>query len=135
MSKRKKTTKPERVRDVISFLNLGFKDYLAARVLLNLGLLLQGATLASTSIEKYFKAIIAFRGNVSKGHLKGAHLRSVKNLDPNLYASLNESFLRFLRKCHIVSNYVLERLFYGFQTVSSEIFTSSGQYLSPRFFK
>ena len=90
----------QNVRNVLSFLNLGFKDYIAARVLLNSGLLLQGATLASTSVEKYFKAIMALRGDYSEGHLKKAHLNSVKNYDPKFYISLNESFLLFLQKCY-----------------------------------
>ncbi len=94
------TTSLEQVNKTLSFLNLGFKDYLAARVLLGADLLLQGAILGSSAIEKYFKAIMAFRGSVSKGHLKKAHLASVKNFDPKLYASLNESFLLFLQKCY-----------------------------------
>lgn len=85
---------------VLGFLNLGFKDYIAARVLLNANLLLQGAVLASASIEKYFKAIIAFRGNISRGHLGVKLFNSVKNFDPKLYTSLNESFLLFLQRCY-----------------------------------
>jgi len=96
----RQTSNPQNTSNILSFLNLGFKDYIAARVLLNSGLLLQGATLASTSVEKYFKAIMAFRGDFSEGHLKKAHLNSVKNYDPKLYASLNESFLLFLQKCY-----------------------------------
>ena len=96
----KKIAKPSYTKDVVSFLGLGFQDYLAARVLINSDLLLQGAICGSTSIEKYFKAILAFRGNKSEGHLKAAHLRAVKNFDPKLYASLNKSFLLFLQKCY-----------------------------------
>src|SRR5262249_53383373 len=63
-------------------------------------LVLQGAILASTAVEKYLKAILAFRGNTSEGHLKRAHLRAVSNFDPRLYSSLNESFLLLLSKCY-----------------------------------
>ena len=99
MSK-KTITDQDRIKQVGSFLNLGFKDYLASRVLLNSGLVLQGAICASTCVEKYFKAIIAFRGNEVKGHLKDSHFRSVKNFDASLYNSLNESFLLFLEKVY-----------------------------------
>lgn len=87
-------------QSTLGFLNLGFKDYLAARVLLNSGLLLQGTTLALTAVEKYFKAILATQGNYSHGHLNNAHLNAVKAFDPKLYSSLNESFLLFLQKCY-----------------------------------
>jgi hypothetical protein len=88
------------VQKARSFLNLAYKDYLAARVLLNFDLLLQGVLAASTCVEKYFKAIMTLRGNFSDGHLKRSHLHSIKNYDSELYANLNESFLFFLQKCY-----------------------------------
>jgi hypothetical protein len=94
------TSDPDKTINIRNFMNLGFKDYIAARVLLNSGLLLQGAILASTSIEKYFKAILAFRGNLIEKHLNNAHLNSIKNYDPKLYGSLNESYLLFLQKSY-----------------------------------
>ncbi|MCL5421600.1 MAG: hypothetical protein M1461_03900 [Nitrospirae bacterium] len=98
--KTRTSTDEKKTKEVLSFIHLGFKDYIAARVLLNAGLCLQGTVLASTCVEKYFKSIIAFRGNTCKGHLKEEHLRSIKNYDPKLYASLNESFLLLLQKCY-----------------------------------
>jgi len=80
----------------ISFYNVGFKDYLGARVLLNSELILQGAILASTCIEKYFKAIISIFGQEVKGHLKDAHINAIRNCDRKLYDSLNLSFLKLL---------------------------------------
>ncbi|NOS94346.1 MAG: hypothetical protein HOP30_20725 [Cyclobacteriaceae bacterium] len=41
-------------------MDLGYRDYIAARVLLNNNQVIQGLTLASTSVEKYLKAIIVF---------------------------------------------------------------------------
>ncbi len=41
-------------------MNLGYRDYIAARVLLNNHLIVQGLALASTSLEKYLKALIVF---------------------------------------------------------------------------
>ncbi len=101
----RKVSEPERVNRTLRFINLAFKDYIAARVLFNAELPLQGVFLASTSIEKYFKAIMTLRGNFSEGHLKAAHLRSVKNYDQALYNSLNESFLLFLQKCYRLRYY------------------------------
>jgi len=53
----------------ISFLRLGYRDYIAARVLLNSGLIIQGTTLASTAIEKYIKVILALNGQSKRVHL------------------------------------------------------------------
>lgn len=74
----------ERVKQINEFLDVAYKDYVAARVLLLADLLPQGAVLASTAIEKYIKAILAFRGNVSHGHLKAAQFNALKNFDPQL---------------------------------------------------
>jgi hypothetical protein len=41
-------------------MDLGYRDYIAARFLLNNHLIIQGLTLASTSVEKYLKALIVF---------------------------------------------------------------------------
>ena len=102
MAKRVKKTisDQERVRELRGFLGLAFRDYLAARVLLNADLLLQGAVLASTCIEKYFKAILAFHGGSRRGHLSTALARAVSNCDRGLMSSLSPAFLSFLQKCY-----------------------------------
>ncbi|TDP60704.1 HEPN domain-containing protein [Flavobacterium dankookense] len=41
-------------------MDLGYRDYIAARFLLNNHLIIQGLTLASTAVEKYLKALIVF---------------------------------------------------------------------------
>lgn len=79
---------------------MGYSDYIASRVLLNSESLVQGAILASTAVEKYFKAVLAFRGNENHGHLKKAHFNAVKSFDSRLYASLNEDFLLLLQKAY-----------------------------------
>jgi hypothetical protein len=78
--------------EILGFLGGAAKDYIGARVLLNARLPVQGAILASTAIEKYFKTVMAFRGNSSCGHLKKAHWNSVKNFIPVIFADLNPDF-------------------------------------------
>ncbi len=41
-----------------SLVDLGYRDYIAARFLLNNEFIIQGLTLASTAVEKYLKALI-----------------------------------------------------------------------------
>ncbi|WP_343697876.1 hypothetical protein [Flavobacterium sp.] len=50
----------EKLTTGYSFADLGYRDYIAARFLLNNHLIVQGLTLASTAVEKYLKAVIAF---------------------------------------------------------------------------
>ncbi len=95
-----KTSNQNNTLEILSFLNLAFKDYIAARILILNNQLLQGAVQASTSIEKYFKAIDRMKGNRTGGHLKIALLNQVKNYDPKLLDSLNNSFLEFLIKVY-----------------------------------
>jgi hypothetical protein len=85
---------------VADFLEVAYKDYLAARVLFDADLLIQGAVLASTAIEKYLKAILAFRGNESHGHLKRAHWRAALNYDSRLSSILNPDFLKLLQNSY-----------------------------------
>jgi HEPN domain-containing protein len=102
MTKRDIHVKQENTRRVIRFLNDGFNDYAAARVLLLNGLLQQGAILASTAVEKYFKAMLATHGNESRGHLKKAQWKAVHNKYPNLFVKLNISFLELCQKCYLL---------------------------------
>jgi HEPN domain-containing protein len=98
--KPKTVSDPERVKKVMDFLDAAFKDYIAARVLLLDDLLPQAAVLASTAIEKYLKALLAFRGNESHGHLKAAQFNALKNFDPEFAKQLNPQFLELLQKCY-----------------------------------
>jgi hypothetical protein len=102
MTMRDIQVKQENARRVLRFLNDGFNDYVAARVLLLNGLLQQGAILASTAVEKYFKAMLATHGNESHGHLKKAQWLAVRNKYPDLFAMLNVSFLELCQKCYLL---------------------------------
>lgn len=46
-----------------TLVDLGYRDYIAARFLLNHEFVVQGLTLASTAIEKYLKSIIVITSN------------------------------------------------------------------------
>jgi hypothetical protein len=60
----------QRTNLALGFLRVAYNDYIAARVLLNKGYTLQGATLASTAIEKSFKAaIVLFTGKRPNIHM------------------------------------------------------------------
>lgn len=100
MKKPNTVSKPELVRRINDFLDAAYKDYIAARVLLLADLLPQGAVLASTTIEKYMKAILAFRGNASHGHLKAAQFNSLKNFDAELGKQINGEFIALLQKSY-----------------------------------
>lgn len=89
-------------RKVQTFISDSVNDYVAARVLLLSGLLEQGAILGSTSIEKACKAILAFHGNESRGHLKKAHWNAVKNFDKNLWSLLRQDFLELNKKAFLL---------------------------------
>jgi hypothetical protein len=118
MKKIKKTLREAQALQVWNWMNLGFKDYIGARTLLVQDRLeLQGSILGSTCVEKYFKAIAAFRGMTFHGHLNKALINSVKNYDPRLFALLNVSFLEFLRKCYELR--YLDKIKTGFNLIIS----------------
>lgn len=100
MKKNKSTNNPDRVKKVQSFLGGSTEDYIAARVLFLSNLPQQAAVLSSTAIEKCFKAVLAFNGNESHGHLQKAHWNSVKNFDGELYNSLIPDFLELNKKVY-----------------------------------
>ncbi|MDO9302222.1 MAG: hypothetical protein Q7T89_12600 [Anaerolineales bacterium] len=83
-----------------AYLDIGFRDYVAARVLINNGLLLQGAILASTSIEKYFKAVLTLNKITSRSHLNLDLCNKFNSFDPSLYNTFNKSFLEMLIRCY-----------------------------------
>ncbi|MFP4895676.1 hypothetical protein ACLFKU_33630 [Paraburkholderia sp. EG304] len=85
---------PQYTERVIRFWGDAFNDYIAARVLILNGLLQQGAVLASTAVEKYFKTMLATRGLEVHGHLRKAHQNSLRASDEALFAQLNPDFLK-----------------------------------------
>lgn len=100
MPKSKQMGNPIFGKKTAEFLDIAFKDYLAARVLINSGLLSQGAVLSSTAVEKYLKAILAFRGNEARGHLSEKHFRAAINFDARLASSINGEFISLLQRCY-----------------------------------
>jgi len=94
------TSKPDRVGEILDYLHIGFKDYVAARTLLRAGLPIQGSGTASTAVEKYIKALLALRGNRAHGHLRSAHTNALRHMLPETWAQLNPSFLTFLQRCY-----------------------------------
>lgn len=102
MRRNRTVTKPDRVKLVQSFLSDSINDYIASRVLFMAQLPQQGAILSSTAIEKSLKAILAFQGNVSHGHLKQAHWNGVRNFDVELFKQLDHGFLELNRKAYLL---------------------------------
>jgi hypothetical protein len=100
MKKPHKERDPARTKKVLAFLSDGFDDYIAARVLFLAQLPQQAAILSSTAIEKCFKAILAFRGNESHGHLKTAHWNAVQNFDKEVFGDLDREFIELNRKAY-----------------------------------
>jgi|ERR1051326_4511907 hypothetical protein len=90
----------DRTKRVQSFLADAFYDYVGARVLFGARLPKQAAILSSTAIEKSFKAILAFRGNESWGHLKTAHWNAVRNFDTELFSELDLDFIKLNQKAY-----------------------------------
>lgn len=95
---------PRKALAIQLFLGTGFSDYLAARSLLTSGepsLVLPGSILSSTCVEKHMKAVLVVCDRPAPfRHLNKSILDAVKNCNPNLYSSLNESFLNFLGKVY-----------------------------------
>jgi len=82
-----------------SLISLGYDDYIAARYLIHGGYILQGVTLASSSVEKYLKAILAMYGKEKKD--MGVHLNKIekiKKLLADCYYDITEKIdSRFLK--------------------------------------
>src|SRR4051812_16410463 len=86
-------------RMLLHWLTWADADYLAARRLLTDGLLLQGAVLANTAIEKYLKALLSLHGGkVVRLHDPLLIYREVKKYRSSL--ELDEKFLELLGKSY-----------------------------------
>jgi HEPN domain-containing protein len=86
---------------LLGFFRNAYDDYLASRTLLNHNLILQGTILANTSIEKYFKAILTFKGDIIKhSHSIKGMLPSIKNFDTKLYNKLDKEFIEKVDACY-----------------------------------
>lgn len=80
----------------ISFLNAAYKDYIAARILINNGELYNGVILANTAIEKYLKVFIMLHGKKKKTHSTKDLLKQMKNIDSQFASQINIEFIELL---------------------------------------
>lgn len=90
-----------------ALLQLGYQDYIAARYLINNGLILQGVTLASTAVEKYIKVIITAKGKNIKVHLDRIDLlkKKLSECYVDFTDQFDERFLDILAKAYRVRYY------------------------------
>jgi HEPN domain-containing protein len=89
----------DQARSILHWLTWADTDYLAARRLLMDGLLVQGASLANTAIEKYLKALIALHGKkIIRIHNPLEIYKKLKEQGSSLL--LDEGFLELLGKSY-----------------------------------
>lgn len=111
----------EKLSTGYSFTELGYRDYIAARFLLNNHYILQGLTLASIAVEKYLKAIIVF--NLQEREWYNYHFDRFEKLK-NLLAKVNSDvtkefdpvFVAILEKAFKIRYYdkIEKPIFMGF---------------------
>src|SRR5881398_1107329 len=83
--------------DTLKWVRWAEVDYLAARILLLSELLVQGATLANTALEKYMKAVLCESGaSVFHGHDLEALYSAVKGQAIGKNLNLKNGFLKLL---------------------------------------
>jgi hypothetical protein len=92
-----------------SLIDLAYRDYIAARFLLNNELVIQGLTLASTAVEKYLKSIIVFH-SIEKinYYYHFDNLEKLKNALLNIYditETFDPVFLAILEKAYKIRYY------------------------------
>ena len=88
-----------------ALVDLGYRDYIAARFLLNNEFIVQGLTLASTAVEKYLKALIVFTSKENENYyyhfdrfhklkaiLDKCHFDVTKKFDPVFLSILEKAF-------------------------------------------
>lgn len=83
----------EKLSTGYSFTELGYRDYIAARFLLNNHYIVQGLTLASIAVEKYLKAIIVF--NLQERESYNYHFdrfEKLKNLLSKVNSDVTQEF-------------------------------------------
>lgn len=93
-----------------SLIALGYRDYIAARFLLNNEFVVQGLTLASTAIEKYLKSLIVFNAKEKeKYYFHFDNLEKLKNLasknNPGLMEKFDPVFLKILEDAFKIRYY------------------------------
>ena len=91
-------SKPPSGQIVQNYLGLAHGDYLAARNLLRNGFLEHGCMIAATAVEKYLKAVVGVAGISLDTHLHRTLYKMVLKCQPELHASLDFDFIKFLEK-------------------------------------
>lgn len=93
-----------------SLLVLGYRDYIAARYLLNNNFTIQGLTLSSTAVEKYIKVLLVANGK-SKREIN-VHLHKLDQLKKalsecyfDITEKIDERFLNVLGKVYEIRYY------------------------------
>lgn len=104
-------------RDGLHFRTLGLRDFLGARCLLLNGHYVQGATLASTALEKYLKCVLATTGVKANVHLD--QLQQLKNTFAKqgltLFNELDPVFVDTLSKAYRLRYYdTINSMIFGF---------------------
>jgi HEPN domain-containing protein len=95
-----KTTAGGQAETTLRWIRWADADYHGARTLLLQGLLIQGAALANTTLEKYLKAVCSHSGmKIPHGHAVDVLYGKIAAHRPTTLA-LNESYLRLLRKSY-----------------------------------
>jgi hypothetical protein len=90
----------------LGYLNNSYQDYIAARIIINKGLLLQGVILSHTSIEKLLKAVRLFFSKDKWNELKNRKhnldllLDDIRHLNQDLYNRINLGFIRNLNRIY-----------------------------------
>lgn len=111
----------EKLTTGYSFADLAYRDYIAARFLLNNHFIVQGLTLASTAVEKYLKAVIAF--NLQEREWYNYHFdkfEKLKNLLTKVNSDVTEEFdplfMAILEKAFKIRYYdkIEQPIFMGF---------------------
>jgi HEPN domain-containing protein len=95
----------ERLTNGSILVDLGYRDYIAARFLLNNRYIVQGLTLASTAVEKYLKSLIAF--NLKEKKRYDVHLSNLAKLK----RILNENNCDVTNNLDLIFLNILEQIY------------------------
>jgi len=117
----KSITYTEKFLTGYSLIGLGYRDYIAARFLLNNRFIIQGITLASTAIEKYLKSLIVFTSKEKeKYRYHFDNLEKLKSIlsknNHDVTEKFDPVFLNILEKAYKVRYYdkIEEPILIGF---------------------
>lgn len=90
----------EKFTKISGFLLSGYRDYLAARTLINNGLLYRGVIVSATAIEKLLKVFLVLNANPKRTHDVSKLFKEAVKFDAELEHKFNQDFLDFLSKAY-----------------------------------